>query len=35
VEGTYNFDRNGDGLRQYTIVQNVRGRLRVIKVIAL
>jgi branched-chain amino acid transport system substrate-binding protein len=33
VEGTYNFDRNGDGLRQYTIVQNVQGRLRVIKVL--
>ena len=32
--GTYNFDRNGDGLRQETIVQNVRGRLRVVKVLS-
>jgi branched-chain amino acid transport system substrate-binding protein len=32
--GTYNFDRNGDGLHQYTVVQNVRGRLRVIKVLS-
>lgn len=30
--GTYNFDCNGDGLHQDTIVQNVQGRLRVIKV---
>jgi branched-chain amino acid transport system substrate-binding protein len=33
VMGTYNFDRNGDGLHQYTIVQNVQGRLRVVKVL--
>ncbi len=32
VEGTYTFDRNGDGLHQDAIVQNVQGRLRVIKV---
>jgi branched-chain amino acid transport system substrate-binding protein len=31
VMGTYNFDRNGDGLHQETIVQNVEGRLRVVK----
>jgi branched-chain amino acid transport system substrate-binding protein len=31
VEGTYTFDRNGDGLHQDAIVQNVQGRLRVIK----
>jgi branched-chain amino acid transport system substrate-binding protein len=35
AEGTYNFDRNGDGLHQYTIVQNVKGHLRVIKVLSL
>jgi branched-chain amino acid transport system substrate-binding protein len=34
VMGIYNFDRNGDGLRQYTIVQNVNGRLRVVKVLS-
>jgi branched-chain amino acid transport system substrate-binding protein len=34
VEGTYNFDRNGDGLHQYTVVQNVQGRLRVVKVLS-
>ena len=34
VEGTYNFDRNGDGLHQYTVVQNVRGRLHVVKVLS-
>jgi branched-chain amino acid transport system substrate-binding protein len=33
AEGTYNFDRNGDGLHQQIIVQNVQGRLRVIKVL--
>jgi branched-chain amino acid transport system substrate-binding protein len=33
VEGTYNFDRNGDGLRQDTIVQNVQGHLHVVKVL--
>jgi branched-chain amino acid transport system substrate-binding protein len=32
--GTYNFDRNGDGLHQYTIVQNVNGHLCVIRVLA-
>jgi branched-chain amino acid transport system substrate-binding protein len=32
VEGTYNFDRNGDGLHQDNIVQNVQGRLHLIKV---
>jgi hypothetical protein len=32
--GTYNFDRHGDGLHQYTIVQNVSGHLRVIRVLA-
>ncbi len=25
VEGLYNFDQNGDGLHQYTIVQNLKG----------
>jgi branched-chain amino acid transport system substrate-binding protein len=34
VMGIYNFDRNGDGLRQFTIVQNVKGRLRVMKVLS-
>lgn len=34
AEGTYSFDRNGDGLRQDTIVRNVRGRLTVIKVLS-
>ena len=34
VQGTYNFDRNGDGLRQDTMVQNVQGRLRVVKVLS-
>jgi branched-chain amino acid transport system substrate-binding protein len=34
VMGTYNFDHNGDGLRQDTIVQNVNGELRVVKVIS-
>jgi branched-chain amino acid transport system substrate-binding protein len=34
VMGTYNFDRNGDGLRQETIVQNVHGRLHVVKVLS-
>lgn len=33
VMGTYSFDRNGDGLRQENIVQNVQGQLRVIKVL--
>ena len=33
VEGTYNFDKNGDGLHQYTVVQNVKGAIRVIKVL--
>jgi branched-chain amino acid transport system substrate-binding protein len=33
VMGTYNFDRYGEGLHQATVVQNVRGRLRVIKVL--
>jgi branched-chain amino acid transport system substrate-binding protein len=33
VQGTYNFDRNGDGLHQDTVVQNVKGRLRVEKVV--
>jgi ABC-type branched-subunit amino acid transport system substrate-binding protein len=32
--GTYNFDRHGDGLHQYTIVQNVNGQLRVVKVLS-
>ena len=32
--GTYKFDRNGDGLHQSTVVQNVQGRLRVIKVLS-
>ncbi len=32
AEGTYNFDRNGDGLHQDTLVQNVHGQLRIIKV---
>ena len=32
--GTYNFESNGDGLHQYTIVQNVQGRLRVVKVLS-
>jgi branched-chain amino acid transport system substrate-binding protein len=32
--GTYNFDPNGDGLHQYTVVQNVQGRLRVVKVLS-
>ena len=32
--GTYNFESNGDGLHQYTVVQNVQGRLRVVKVLA-
>ncbi len=30
--GIYTFDRNGNGLRQNTIVQNVHGHLHVIKV---
>ena len=34
VMGTYNFDRYGDGLHQFTIVQNVKGRLRVVKVVS-
>jgi branched-chain amino acid transport system substrate-binding protein len=34
VMGTYNFDRNGDGLRQETMVQNVQGRLRIVKVLS-
>jgi branched-chain amino acid transport system substrate-binding protein len=34
VMGTYSFDPNGEGLHQQTIVQNVHGRLRVIKVIS-
>lgn len=33
VEGTYHFDKNGDGLHQETIVQNAQGRLRVVKVV--
>ena len=33
VMGTYNFDRYGEGIHQATVVQNVRGRLRVIKVL--
>jgi branched-chain amino acid transport system substrate-binding protein len=33
VMGTYNFDKHGESLRQETVVQNVRGRLRVIKVL--
>lgn len=32
--GTYAFDRNGDGLHQYTVVRNVDGRLHVIRVLA-
>jgi branched-chain amino acid transport system substrate-binding protein len=34
VMGTYNFDKHGDGLRQETVVQNVHGRLHVIKVLS-
>jgi branched-chain amino acid transport system substrate-binding protein len=34
VEGTYNFDHFGDGLHQYTVVQNVQGRLQVVKVLS-
>jgi branched-chain amino acid transport system substrate-binding protein len=34
VMGTYNFDPNGDGLHQSTVVQNVQGRLRVVKVLS-
>ncbi|MCA1598016.1 MAG: ABC transporter substrate-binding protein, partial [Chloroflexi bacterium] len=33
VEGLYNFDQNGDGLHQYTIVQNLKGSLHIIKVL--
>jgi branched-chain amino acid transport system substrate-binding protein len=32
--GTYNFDKYGDGLRQQTVVQNVRGHLHVVKVLS-
>jgi branched-chain amino acid transport system substrate-binding protein len=35
VEGIYRFDRNGDGVHQEAIVQNVRGRLRVSKVVTV
>jgi branched-chain amino acid transport system substrate-binding protein len=31
AEGTYNFDSNGDGLHQDTLVQNVQGQLHIIK----
>jgi branched-chain amino acid transport system substrate-binding protein len=31
AEGIYNFDSNGDGLHQDTLVQNVQGKLRIIK----
>ena len=27
VEGTYNFDKNGDGLHGYNIVKNVNGKI--------
>ncbi len=33
AEGTYTFDRSGDGLHQDTIVQNVQGHLRIVKVV--
>jgi branched-chain amino acid transport system substrate-binding protein len=33
VEGTYNFDKNGDGLHQYTVVRNVKGTIRIVKVL--
>jgi branched-chain amino acid transport system substrate-binding protein len=31
VEGTYNFDQNGDGLRSYNIVKNDNGKIVFIK----
>ena len=31
VEGTYNFDHNGDGLRGYNIVKNDNGKIVFIK----
>ena len=31
VEGTYNFDQNGDGLRGYNIVKNDNGKIVFIK----
>ena len=31
VEGTYNFDQNGDGLRGYNVVKNDNGKIVFIK----
>lgn len=33
VMGTYTFDANGDGLHQQTVVQDVQGHLRIVKVL--
>jgi len=33
IEGTYNFDSNGDGLHGYTIVRNEQGRLAFIRTV--
>jgi hypothetical protein len=35
VEGTYNFDQNGDGLRCYNVVKNDNGKIVFIKHIDL
>jgi branched-chain amino acid transport system substrate-binding protein len=31
VEGTYNFDPNGDGVHGYNVVRNVNGKVSFIK----
>ena len=35
VEGIYNFDENGDGLRGYNIVKNVDGKIKFVEHIAV